>query len=83
MHAYLTKTKLQPLSNNGGTTQTKALPITSPAINAGNDAIISPGTLYDQRGPPLNRISRIRVDIDAFEYVFEVIGSMHIYDKNE
>lgn len=64
---------LQPLADNGGPTLTMAIPIDSPAVNAGNDAIIPAGVIYDQRGPFFARISGLSVDIGAFEYVFAVI----------
>ncbi len=54
--------QLQPLANNGGFTQTMALPATSPAIDSG-DTASAPAT--DQRG-----VSRRHApDIGAYEFV--------------
>jgi CSLREA domain-containing protein len=52
--------QLGPLANNGGPTLTHAIPVTSPAINAGSNASC-PAT--DQRGVPRDA----RCDIGAFE----------------
>jgi hypothetical protein len=61
--------KLGPLQNNGGSTQTMALPAGSPAVNAGDPADnTNPNTpAYDQRGPGFPRIFGGRIDIGAFE----------------
>lgn len=56
---------LAPLGNYGGLTQTMALLPGSPAIDAGNNALIPAGITTDQRGDP--RIVNGRVDIGAFE----------------
>ncbi|MHB1422721.1 MAG: choice-of-anchor Q domain-containing protein, partial [Gemmataceae bacterium] len=56
---------LAPLGNYGGPTQTLALLPGSPAINAGNNALIPSGITTDQRGQP--RIVGSAVDIGAFE----------------
>jgi hypothetical protein len=53
------------LQDNGGPTQTMALLPGSPAINAGNNALIPAGVTTDQRGSP--RIEGGTVDIGAFE----------------
>ncbi len=63
---------LGPLTNNGGPTQTHALLLNSPAIDAGdpnfNPNIFDPPMLYDQRGGPgFLRVFRGRIDIGAFE----------------
>jgi hypothetical protein len=58
---------LGPLANNGGPTLTIALLPGSPAIDAGNNAIIPPGVTTDQRGPGFARIAGGTVDIGAFE----------------
>ncbi|QOV89480.1 Calx-beta domain-containing protein [Humisphaera borealis] len=55
---------LEPLADNGGPTKTIALQATSPAIDAGNDALIPVGTNTDQRGR--DRTSGT-ADIGAFE----------------
>ena len=52
---------LGPLANNGGSTQTHALPAGSPAIDAGDDGA---APAADQRGFPRARAS----DIGAFEF---------------
>lgn len=60
--------RLSPLQNNGGTTFTNALLADSPAINAGNNALIPAGITTDQRGGTFNRISQGKVDIGALEF---------------
>jgi len=58
---------LGPLQNNGGPTFTRALPEGSPAINAGDNAIVATlGLSTDQRGYP--RIVNAVVDIGAYEF---------------
>jgi hypothetical protein len=72
--------KLGPLQDNGGPTLTHALLAGSPAINAGDNALIPPDTLdldgdgktaepvpFDQRGAGFARIVGGTVDIGAFE----------------
>jgi hypothetical protein len=56
---------LAPLGHYGGRTETMALLPGSPAIDAGNDALIPPGVTTDQRGRP--RTVNGNVDIGAFE----------------
>jgi hypothetical protein len=56
---------LAPLGNYGGRTQSLALLPGSPAIDAGNNALIPKGVTTDQRGLP--RIVNGQVDIGAFE----------------
>ena len=65
---------LNPLADNGGLTQTRALQPGSPAINAGDPAfVLTSGPFigppfYDQRGiSPFNRVSGGIIDIGAFE----------------
>jgi hypothetical protein len=58
---------LAPLANNGGATLTHALLTGSPAINAGNNALIPSGVTEDQRGTGFPRIVFTTVDIGAFE----------------
>ncbi|MCC5663512.1 DUF4347 domain-containing protein [Nostoc sp. CHAB 5784] len=60
--------KLSPLQNNGGATFTNALLADSPAINAGNNALIPAGITTDQRGAGFDRISKGTVDIGALEF---------------
>ncbi|MBW4512023.1 MAG: DUF4347 domain-containing protein [Scytonematopsis contorta HA4267-MV1] len=60
---------LAPLANNGGTTQTHALQVGSPAINAGSPSY-SGGLTTDQRGSGFNRVQGDRIDIGAFESNF-------------
>jgi len=56
---------LAPLTNNGGPTLTH-LPVPgSPAIDAGDNALVPPGVTGDQRGFP--RIENGKVDIGAVE----------------
>ncbi len=56
---------LAPLGNYGGPTETMALLPGSPAIDAGNNALIPSGVTTDQRG--YLRIENGTVDIGAFE----------------
>ena len=65
---------LNPLADNGGATQTRALQPGSPAINGGDPAfVLTSGPFigppfYDQRGiSPFNRVSGGIIDIGAFE----------------
>ncbi|PHM08364.1 DUF4347 domain-containing protein [Nostoc sp. 'Peltigera malacea cyanobiont' DB3992] len=60
--------KLSPLQNNGGATFTNALIGDSPAINAGNNALIPAGITTEQRGAGFDRISEGTVDIGALEF---------------
>jgi hypothetical protein len=56
---------LGPLGNNDGPTRTRAPLTGSPAINAGDNALLSVNATTDQRGLP--RISRTTVDLGAVE----------------
>jgi hypothetical protein len=56
---------LASLENNGGPTQTIGLMPGSPAIDAGNNSLLPPGDVADQRG--FSRIVNGTVDIGAFE----------------
>ena len=56
---------LLPLQDNGGPTQTMALVLGSPALEAGSIALIPPGLTTDQRGLP--RVVNGTVDIGAYE----------------
>jgi len=58
---------LNPLANYGGPTLTMSLQFGSPAIDVGNNALVPPGTLFDQRGPGFPRIINGTVDIGAIE----------------
>jgi len=58
---------LNALGNFGGPTQTFALLPGSPAINAGDNALIPSGITTDQRGPGYARTVNGTVDIGAFE----------------
>jgi uncharacterized repeat protein (TIGR01451 family)/CSLREA domain-containing protein len=74
--------KLGPLGNYGGPTQTHALLIGSPAIDAGDDCVVTldacpggnPAITTDQRGAGFSRkldgdgANGAQVDIGAFEY---------------
>jgi predicted outer membrane repeat protein len=57
--------QIAPLANNGGPTLTVALLPGSPAIDAGDDDLLSMGITTDQRG--LLRKSGAHVDIGAYE----------------
>jgi CSLREA domain-containing protein len=59
---------LRALANNGGPTQTMALQLSSPAIDAGDNAICAAASVngIDQRGYP--RPAGAKCDIGAFEY---------------
>jgi hypothetical protein len=59
---------LGPLQDNGGPTDTLALLVGSPAINAGSNSAAAVLTT-DQRGPGFARIAGASVDIGAFEYL--------------
>jgi hypothetical protein len=63
--------RLAALGNNGGPTQRMAFLPGSPAINAGNNALVVDASnnplTYDQRGPGFPRIVGGTVDIGAFE----------------
>ncbi|MEI8000749.1 MAG: choice-of-anchor Q domain-containing protein [Actinomycetes bacterium] len=52
---------------NGGPTQTRALGVGSPAIDAGPSTFSFPGDSSDQRGTPSLRISGGAADLGAFE----------------
>ncbi|WP_223788817.1 choice-of-anchor Q domain-containing protein [Marinicella meishanensis] len=66
--------QLQALANNGGNTQTMALALTSPAVDAGSDALC---TVEDQRGLPRPQLAAC--DIGAYET--EYLGIIHV-DQN-
>ncbi|QDT72081.1 choice-of-anchor Q domain-containing protein [Lacipirellula limnantheis] len=60
--------QLGPLQENGGLTQTMALPSGSPAVNAGIDQQVGNGVPgIDQRGAPRDPTN---VDVGAFEFRF-------------
>jgi hypothetical protein len=58
---------IAPLANNGGPTFTVALRAGSPALDAGDDTLMSSGVTTDQRG--LSRKSGAHVDIGAYETI--------------
>ena len=58
---------LGPLANNGGPTLTHALLLGSPAIDAGNNALVPSTTTTEQRGMGFPRFFGGRVDIGAVE----------------
>ena len=64
---------MAPLAFNGGPTQTRALLPGSPAIDAGDPAIVFNPAQSDQRGAPFvrvvdgNAVIGARIDIGAFE----------------
>jgi len=60
---------LEPLADNGGPTQTRALPANSPVRDLGPTSLPDfPGNGFDQRGTPYVREFGGRSDIGAFEY---------------
>ncbi|BBD69636.1 hemolysin-type calcium-binding region [Nostoc commune NIES-4072] len=59
--------KLGPLQNNGGTSLTHALLKDSPAINAGNNALVPKGITTDGRSTGFDRIFNGIVDTGAYE----------------
>jgi CSLREA domain-containing protein len=67
--------KLNALADNGGPTQTIALLAGSPAINAGDNALIPSGITTDQRGAGFPRIVGPQVDIGAYESPFTDTGA--------
>ena len=76
----VTDPKLQPLANYGGATQTMLPMAASPAINAGNNALIPSGTTVDQRGMP--RVFGSSVDIGADEYIALTLTGTVYNDQN-
>ncbi len=66
---------LGPLQDNGGPTLTRALLFGSPAIDAGNPAVVFNPAEFDQRGAPFVRVFGSRVDMGAFEAVPLVVNS--------
>ncbi len=63
---------LGPLADNGGPTKTHALLFGSPAIDAGDPAIVPSGSEFDQRGGPFRRVMGTKIDIGAVEQVLGV-----------
>jgi len=59
--------QLSPLADNGGPTMTHALLAGSPAIDAGDPAIVFHPDEFDQRGPGFPRVVNSRIDIGAYE----------------
>lgn len=58
---------LGPLQDNGGPTKTMALPVSSPAVNAGDVCEELIANYHDQRGSSFPRAWNGRPDIGAFE----------------
>ncbi len=61
---------LAPLADNGGPTPTHALLPGSPAIDAGDPALVAgvgDTPRYDQRGEPFSRVAGGRIDVGAVE----------------
>ena len=80
-HVGVTDPKLQPLSiSYGGTTPTMLPMSTSPAVNAGSNALIPAGLTTDQRGFP--RIFNVNVDIGADELVILALSGTVFNDIN-
>lgn len=57
---------LEPLADNGGPTETQALPVTSPAVDA--VPVAQCPTKVDQRGEPRPGIGEKLCDVGAFEF---------------
>ena len=73
---------LGTLANNGGTTQTIALLVGSPAIDKGSNALAVDPTLgqpltTDQRGIGFSRVVNNTVDIGAFEFQTTATAATH------
>lgn len=64
--------QLGALTNNGGPTPTRALPDSSPAVDAANPTT---SVEFDQRGGPYSRVFGGRADMGAFEFVRDAIFS--------
>ena len=64
-----TNPNLGPLQNNGGPTPTHALPLSSPAVDRGDDSVLALplGLTNDQRGSGFPRWKGPHVDIGAVE----------------
>ena len=66
--------QLGPLADNGGPTQTHALLVGSPAIDAGDPSVVFNPAMFDQRGAPFVRVfdgdgtGGARIDIGAYEW---------------
>ena len=73
----VTNPKLAVLGNYGGPTQTMPPLIGSPAIDAGNNALVPAGVTTDQRG--FNRIVGGKVDIGAVEFS-KIVISGNVYN---
>ena len=67
--------ELAPLANNGGSTQTHAPLVGSPAIDAGDPSVAFNLAEFDQRGAPFIRVFNgdgvgdARIDMGAFELI--------------
>jgi CSLREA domain-containing protein len=75
---------LGPLANNGGPTRNHALLPGSPAINAGEPALVGGENgvpEFDQRGGPFTRVFGGRVDIGAFEAQSLIVDTLA--DEND
>ncbi len=64
---------LQPLTDNGGDTETHALVGSSPALDAVDPAAF-PLPDSDQRGAGFERVVNERLDIGAYEHKAQLIG---------
>ncbi|MEM8946951.1 MAG: choice-of-anchor Q domain-containing protein [Planctomycetota bacterium] len=58
---------LAPLADNGGPTHTHALLLGSPALDAGDPAVVFDPAEFDQRGDGFSRVAGGRIDMGAFE----------------
>jgi hypothetical protein len=59
--------RLAPLADNGAPTKTHALLPGSPALDAGDPAVVLSANSFDQRGAGFARVVGPRIDIGAFE----------------
>jgi len=72
---------LAPLADNGGPTETYALMVGSPAINAGDPAAmagVGDVPLFDQRGAPFGRVAGGRIDMGAHERQDLTVGIVEV-----
>jgi parallel beta-helix repeat protein len=73
--------QLAALANNGGPTETHLPAFSSPAINAGDPAFVSPPST-DQRGAGFPRVLGGRIDIGAVERAVAAAGTLQFNVSN-
>jgi hypothetical protein len=64
--------QLGPLADNGGQTLTRALPVSSPAVDTADPATT---VSHDQRNEPYPRVFGGRADMGAFEFIIDELFS--------